>query len=163
MTTEILLKTGLEQQLVGVLNHYHAPTIRYQHLAFSSKDVLILDELAGTLQRLLPAYSLWNGEQANITQAPASSCSRKQFVDQVFDAPHPGLIIQQPQYWFQHWPILEKQAFWSTLSERHGGHCVIVIFTEGNDFARINQHYFTPQPLDSTAVTAWVSTKTSRL
>lgn len=163
MTTKILAKTELEQQLADLLYRYHASTIRYQHLAFSSKNFLMLDELSSILQRMLPAYSVWNGEQPDITQAPASPCSRKQFVDQVFDAPHPGLIIQHPHYWFQYWPILEKQAFWSALSENHGGHCVIVIFTEGNDFASINQHYFTPQSLESTAVTAWVSTKTSRV
>jgi hypothetical protein len=42
MTTE----TVLEQQLTALLNHYHAPVIRYQHLAFSSKSLLVLDELA---------------------------------------------------------------------------------------------------------------------
>ncbi|TSA39892.1 MAG: hypothetical protein D4R63_07730 [Methylococcaceae bacterium] len=160
MTTEILLKTALEQEIAALLNYYHAPTTRYQHLAFSSKSLLVLDKLAQLLQSLFPSYSVWNGEQPDITQSPVAPCCRKQFLDQVFDSQHQGLIIQHPEYWLERWDILEKQAFWSALSESHGGHPIIVIFSEGNKFASINQQYFNPQPLASTAVTAWVSTKT---
>ncbi len=162
MTIEILLKTALEQQLAALLNHYHAPTTRYQHLAFSSKSLLVLDELAQLLQSLFPSYSVWNGEQPDST-TPAASCYRKQFLDEVFNPQHQGLIIQHPEYWLERWDILEKQAFWSALSESHGGHPIIIIFSEGNKFASINQQYFNPQPLASTAVTAWVSTKTTRV
>jgi hypothetical protein len=151
-----LLKTEIET----LLKTYHAPTIRYSHLAFSSKNLLVLDDLAQLLHALLPSYSVWNGEQPDST-TPAL-CYRKQFLDAVFNPQHQGLIIQHPEYWLDRWDILEKQAFWSALSESHGGHRVIVIFGEGNKFASINQQYFNPQPLASTAVTAWVSTKTSR-
>ena len=150
-----LLKTQIET----LLKTYHAPTIRYSHLAFSSKNLVVLDELAQLLQSLFPSYSVWNGEQPN-SSTPAPGY-RKQFLDEVFNPEHQGLIIQHPEYWLERWDILEKQAFWSALSESHGGHRVIIIFSEGNKFASINQQYFNPQPLTSTAVTAWVSTKTT--
>jgi hypothetical protein len=161
MSIKIIDQALLEQQLATLISHYHAPSTRYRNLAFSSKNFLILDELADSLQKLLPHYSFWNGNAPETTQAPAAPCYRKQFIAEVFQKTHNGLIIQYPHYWLQHWTILEKQAFWSTLSTVHGGHNVIVIFTEGNDFASINQHYFTPQPLESTAATLWVSTKTA--
>jgi hypothetical protein len=153
---------AFETEIKAIIARYHAPTIRYSHLAFSSKNLLVLDELAQLLHALFPNYSVWNGEQPDITLAPATPCYRKQFLDQVFNPQHQGLIIQHPEYWLERWDILEKQAFWSALSESHGCHNVIVIFSEGNKFASVNQQYFNPQPLASTAVTAWVSTKTLR-
>lgn len=151
-----------ESELKNILKVYHAPTVRYQNLAFSSKNFLVLDELGLSLKNLLPQFSFWNGNQPETTpEAPAAPCYRKQFIHHVFEKTHSGLIIQHPHYWLQQWSLLEKQAFWSTLSNAHGSHNVIVIFTEGNDFASINQHYFNPQPLKSTAATLWISTKTA--
>lgn len=159
--TETHHLNALESELKTLLAHYHAPAARYQNLAFSSKDFLILDELGDQLKKLLPDYDFWNGNNPENHNAPAAPCYRRDFIHAVFQTPHSGLIIQQPHYWLQTWDLLEKQAFWSTLSTAHGGHNVIVIFSEGHDFASINQHYFNPQPLTSTAATLWVSSKTS--
>ena len=33
--------------------------------------------------------------------------------------------LWSPTYWMRHWSIQDKQAFWSALSTRHGGHNVV--------------------------------------
>ncbi|MGD7035684.1 hypothetical protein [Methylotuvimicrobium buryatense] len=154
-------KALLEAQIKTVITHYHAPIVRYRHLAFSSKNFAVLEQVTHILQMQLPHYTVWNGEKPDISVAPSLPCPRQYFIAQAFDAPHTGLIISQPDYWLSRWDILDKQAFWSALSTRHGGHPVIVVFAEGDSFAKINQHYFSPHALDAIPVTSWVSTKTA--
>lgn len=150
-----------EAPIKTILTDYHVPTLRYRHLAFSSKNLAMLEQITDALQTLLPEYTVWNGEKPDLNAAPVTGCPRQDFIAQAFDAPHAGLIISQPEYWLSRWDILDKQAFWSALSTRHGGHHVIVVFAEGDSFAKINQHYFRPLILESIPVTAWVSTKTA--
>jgi len=154
-------KALFEAPIKTTLAEYHAPHVRYRHLAFSSKNVAVLEQITSTLQTFLPHYTVWNGEKPDVNAAPEWSCPRHDFIQKVFDAPHEGLIISQPEYWLRRWHILDKQAFWSALSTRHGGHNVIVVFAEGDMFAKINQHYFNPYTLEAIPVTAWISTKTS--
>ncbi|MDO9424926.1 MAG: hypothetical protein Q7T40_12155 [Methylobacter sp.] len=149
----------LETPLRKIFAQYHAPSVRYRHLAFSSKDVLVLDELATVITKILPGYTVWDGNQST-AQSPISQCSRSDFIQQTFDSQQTGLIIVRPDEWLRHWPLPDKQAFWSALSTRHGGHHVVVVFSGGNDFAQQNNHYFVPHELQGTAITLWVSSKT---
>jgi len=151
----------LEQQLTDLFAYYHAPNARYRHTAFSSKDLTLLDELIDALKNVLGYYTVWHGYQTEQNNAPPSLCSRRQFIQQVFTSDLTGLIICYPEQWLRHWSALDKQAFWSALSSRHGGHNVIVVFAENTEFAQLNQHYFTAQPLAATAINFWVSTRTS--
>jgi len=151
----------LKQQLTTLFAHYHAPDKRYCHTAFSSKDLALLNELITALTNVLSDYTLWHGYQSDANNAPPPRCSRSQFIQQVFNRESTGLIICYPEQWLRHWSALDKQAFWSALSSRHGGGNVIVVFAENAEFAQLNQHYFTPQPLAATAINFWVSTRTS--
>lgn len=151
----------LEQQLAELFARYHAPCLRYRHTAFSSKDLVLLDELIDALKKVLGNYTVWHGYETEPNNAPSPRCSRLQFIQQVFASESAGLIICYPEHWLRHWSLLDKQAFWSALSSRDGGHNVVVVFAENTEFAQLNQRYFTPQPLASTAINFWVSTRTS--
>lgn len=151
----------LEQQLTDLFAHYHAPNARYRHTAFSSKDLALLDELIDALKKVLGHYTLWHGYNTESNNAPPSQCSRRQFMQQIFSSDLKDLIICYPEQWLRHWPTDDKRAFWSALSGRDGGRNVIVVFAENAEFAQLNQHYFTPQPLALTAINFWVSTRTS--
>jgi hypothetical protein len=59
----------------------------------------------------------------------------------------------------RHWSIQDKQAFWSALSMRHGGHNVVVIFAENHEFHSQNNHYLLPHELPNTALNYWISSK----
>ena len=159
-TGTIMDTVFLEQQLAELFAHYHAPDKRYCHTAFSSKDLVLLDELITALNNVLGNYTLWHGYQSEPNNAPPPRCSRSQFIQQVFNN-DTGLIICYPEQWLRYWSLLDKQAFWSALSSRHGGRNVIVVFAENAEFAQLNQHYFTSQPLAATAINFWVSTRTS--
>jgi len=148
-----------EAPLRAIFSRYYAPNVRYRHLAFSSKELPVLDELATVIKKILPDYALWDGNQLT-NQVPSLQCSRFDFIQQAFDAPKTGLIIVRPDNWLRHWSLLDQQAFWSALSARHGGHPVVVIFAGGNDFAQQNNHYFASHALQGTAITLWTSTKT---
>lgn len=130
----------LKQQLTELFTHYHAPDKRYRHTAFSSKDPVLLDELIGALRNELGDYTIWHGYQPESNISPLSGCSRLHFIQQVFTSDLAGLIICFPEHWLRHWSTADKQAFWSALSTRHGGHNVIVVFLENAEFGQINQH-----------------------
>ncbi len=150
---------NLEHDLKTCLTDYHSVNVRYRHLGFSTKNLNSLDNALKILSTLLPDYRVWNGEQPDET-APPLNCSRKKFLTAVFEDSPQGLIIVHPEFWFRRWQILDKQSFWEALSIEHGGHNVIVIFIENNEFATVNHRYFYPKFLESAAVTAWISTKT---
>jgi hypothetical protein len=154
-------KAFLEQQLLDLFSHYHAAGVRYRHTAFSSKDLVLLDALIDALKTVLADYTVWHGFNPSLNNAPPSFCSRRDFIQQVFTSDLTGLVICYPEYWLRHWSLLDKQAFWSALSSRHGGHNVLVVFAENAEFAQLNQHYFTAQPLASTAINFWFSSRTS--
>lgn len=154
-------KVFLEQQLTELFAQYHAPDVRYRHTAFSSKDLVLLDELISALKNVLGNYSVWHGYETDLNNAPLPRCSRLQFIQQVFASNSAGLIICHPEHWLRYWPALDKQAFWSALSSRHGGANVLVVFAENAEFSQLNQHYFTSQPVAGTAIKFWVSTRTS--
>jgi hypothetical protein len=152
---------AFDAPLGDLFARYHAPAARYRHCAFSSKDPLLLDELIAALTHRLSDYHVWHGYHAEQHNAPPSRCSRLHFIQQVFTNDAAGLIICHPEHWLRHWSALDKQAFWSALSARHGGRNVIVVLTEHPEFAQLNQHYFTSQPVADTAINFWVSTRTS--
>jgi hypothetical protein len=149
----------LERDLKNCLTDYHAANVRYRHLGFSAKNLNTLDDTLKNLSTLLPDYRVWNGEQPD-QNAPPLKCSRQKFIAAVFEDSPQGLIIVHPELWFRRWQIADKQAFWEALSIEHGGHNVIVVFIENNEFATVNHRYFYPELLESAAVTAWISTKT---
>ena len=151
--------SAFERVLINCLADYHAPNVRYRHLGFSAKNLNTLDSALKTISALLPNYRVWNGEHPD-QNAPLLTCSRKKFIDAVFENSPQGLIIVHPECWFRRWQIADKQAFWEALSIEHGGHNVIVVFIESNEFATVNHRYFYPKILESAAVTAWISTKT---
>ncbi len=157
MQTEILIQT-----LMDVLATYHAPEIRYRHLAFSCKALDELDSVTNALTALFPDYTVWRGGCPE-SAGPPVSCSRPEFIAEVFDASRNGLIIEQPHYWWLSWPITDKQAFWSALSARQNCHPVIVVFVENNEFAELNQQYFIGRELFGLPVKLWVSTKTTAI
>ncbi len=150
---------AFERVLKNCLADYHAPNVRYRHLGFSAKNLNTLDSALKTISALLPNYRVWNGEYPD-KNGPSLTCSRKKFIDSVFENSPQGLIIVHPECWFRRWQIADKQAFWEALSIEHGGHNVIVVFIESNEFATVNHRYFYPKLLESAAVTAWISTKT---
>jgi hypothetical protein len=152
--------SAFENILKNCLADYQAPAQRYRNLGFSSKDFAVLNQITQTLKTLLPDYTVWDVNQPNLNNTPPQTCSRKDFIEQAFDLSRTGLIISEPDFWLSRWHILDKQAFWSALSTRFGGHNVIVVFPENHAFAQINQHYFYSKTLDSTPITAWISTKT---
>lgn len=152
----------LNRTLTDVLVTYHAPEIRYRHLAFSCKELALLSSLTETLTALLPDYTVWRGGCTE-PAGPPVSCSRPEFIAEVFDTPRNGLIIEQPHYWWLSWPITDKQAFWSALGARQSCHPVIVVFVENNDFAELNQQYFIGRELSGLPAKLWVSTKTASI
>jgi len=151
--------TILNRTLMDIFTIYHARATRYRHLAFSCKELAELDSVTHAISALLPDYTVWWGNPEPI--GPSLSCSRSEFIAGVFDAPHNGLIIGQPHYWWLSWPITDRQAFWSALSARQYGHPVIVVFIENHEFAELNQHYFRGSELPGLPVKLWVSTKTT--
>jgi len=153
----------LASTLLEILRTYHAPEIRYRHLAFSCKELVLIDSISDTLKSLLPDFSIWRGGIPDESAPPTLACSRAEFIAEVFDTPRNGLIIEQPHYGWLSWPITDKQAFWSALSARQSGHPVIVVFVENNDFAELNQQYFIGRELSGLPVKLWVSTKTASI
>lgn len=150
----------LKNELTQILTTYHAANVRYRHLAFSSRDLAVLSQLSLSLRDLLPEYSVWIGDdESTKDHAPSALCSRREFIKAAFIKLHQGLIITQPNFWLNRWTNLDKQAFWSALSSRHGGHNVIVVFPESNQFKRLNLNYLNPKPMDNLPVTLWVSAK----
>lgn len=149
----------LKKELQQLLKTYHATNVRYQHFAISSRELAVLSQLSLSLRELLPKYSVWKGGETDTENAPPTLASRHEFINAAFKTHHRGLIITQPNFWLQRWSDLDKQAFWSALSSRHGGHNVIVIFPESNEFKRLNLNYFKPKAIDSLPITAWVSSK----
>jgi len=98
-------------------------------------------------------------EQLPQSASPPLTCSRAEFIAEVFDAPHKGLIIEQPHHWWLSWPVTERQAFWSALNARPYGHPVIVVLVENHEFAELNRDYFKGGELPGLPVKLWVSTK----
>jgi len=153
------LSEFLTTKLSNILAIYHAPETRYHHLAFSCKALGDLDSVTDALIALLPGYTVWRGSPTEPI-GPSMFCSRPEFIAEVFDSARNGLIIEQPHYWWLSWSVTEKQAFWSALSARQNHYSVIVVFVENNEFAELNQHYFTGSELSGLPVKLWVSTKT---
>jgi len=150
---------ALNHELSQIIKTYHAANVRYQHLALSSRELAVLSKLSLSLKELLPEYNVWTGDDSIVDNAPPALASRHEFINAAFKEHHQGLIITQPNFWLQRWTNLDKQAFWSALSSRHGGHNVIVIFPESDEFKRLNLNYFNPKPIDNLPVTLWVSSK----
>ncbi|NOQ13230.1 MAG: hypothetical protein GQ583_01955 [Methyloprofundus sp.] len=149
----------LNNKLAHILKTYHAANVRYQHFALSSRDMGALSQLSLALRDLLPEYSFWSGGEPENGNAPPALCSRREFIHATFKDDLPGLIITQPNFWLQRWHHLDRQAFWSALSSRHGGHHVIIIFPESDEFKRLNLNYFNSNQIDNLPVTLWDSSK----
>jgi hypothetical protein len=118
--------SAFEHVLKNCLADYQVPTQCYRNLGFSSKDFSVLNQVSLVLKALLPNYTFWDGNQPNENNAPALNCSHWDFIEQAFDLTHTGLMISESDYWLSRWHILEKQAFWSALRTRFGGHSVII-------------------------------------
>ena len=149
----------LNRELTQIIKTYHAPNVRYKHFALSSRELSALSQLSLIIRDRLPEYSFWNGNEPEHNNAPPASCHRSDFINATFKAAHDGLIIYQPAYWLQKWKDSDKQAFLSALSARHGGHNVILILPESDEFKRLNLNYFNPKPIDNLPITVWVSSK----
>lgn len=149
----------LQTLLPDIFTRYHAPTMRYHHLGFSSKDSAVLSELATAVKNCLPTYRVWDSNQLTEPMPPPDS-SRFDWVQQTFNQAT-GLILVQPDDWFRRWSALDESAFWSALSTRHGGYPVVVIFADNHNFHRSNHAYLRPQELQGTAITLWISSKVS--
>jgi hypothetical protein len=147
-----------EHDLKNCLADYHARNMRYRHLAFSSKDVSELENTKLVLKNILSDYTVWDGFYPD-EKSPPANCSRSDFIRQTFNSHTQDLIIYQPDYWMRHWSIQDKQAFWSALSTRHGGHNVVVVFAENHEFHSQNNHYLLPHALPNTTLNYWVSSK----
>ncbi|NOQ35424.1 MAG: hypothetical protein GQ569_05955, partial [Methylococcaceae bacterium] len=143
----------LTHELTQIIKTYHAVNVRYKHFAISSKELAALSPLSLILRDLLPEYSFWNGNEPESNNAPPALCHRSDFINAAFKESHHGLIIYQPAYWLQTWKNSDKQAFWSALSARHGGHNVIIIMPESDEFKRLNINYFNDKPVDGLPLT----------
>jgi hypothetical protein len=148
----------IKQEIEQILARYQAPTVRYRHLVFSSKDMALLDNLTVVLKELLPDYQIWDAQPSQQNSAPAFPCWRKDFIQQAFHCEQ-GLLIVEPDHWLQSWQTTDKQAFWSALSTRHNGQPVIVVSSENHEFLKLVPAYFSPHLLTSAAVTLWTSVK----
>lgn len=147
----------LTELLNDIFYHYHTPTIRYKHLAFSSKDLSVLNELQQTLRMVLPDYDVWDGFRP-CDIAPEQSCSRFDFLKQTFSHQKP-LLIFYPDGWLRHWSLQDQQTFWAQLSIQCGNQNIVVLSNENPEFAKQNNRYFLPHPLPNTEITLWVSSK----
>jgi hypothetical protein len=147
----------LATQLHDIFAHYHAPNVRYKHLAFSSKNFSTLKTLQQTLQETLPDYEIWDDMQSE-SSMPTQGCSRFDFLQQTFHHTKP-LLIFYPDAWLRYWSLQDQQAFWAQLSTQYGGKNIVVLFEETHDFTKQNNHYFLPNKLPNTEITLWISTK----
>ncbi len=145
----------LNRTLKKVLAKYHIPSaIRYRNIAFSSKNLADLDDVAQALRSILPDYWIW--QIPGIKGAPDSLTNRKHFLQAIFQSQHDGVIIQQPEQWTSNWSLLDKQAFWSDISLKHGSTNVVLVFAESHSFHEINSNYFKQLPLDGLNVRIWL-------
>jgi hypothetical protein len=151
----------LHETLSLSLAQFHQPVnIRYRNIAFSSKDLGVLDDITQSLRRLLPEYGLW--VNPGVMNAPESAISRKTFLDTISSLPREGLIIQQPAQWLNHWPLTEKQAFWSTLGLWHGGLKIITVFAAGDEFQQINNAYYKAHVLEGLPIKLWLPARANQ-
>ncbi|MCK9608998.1 MAG: hypothetical protein M0R33_21385 [Methylomonas sp.] len=144
----------LQNSLRESLTQFHlSPTIRYKNIAFSSKKLSDLDDVTQTLRSLLPGYSVWQnpGRQG----APKSISSRQTLLHCISDIQQEGVIIHQPEQWSSHWPLLEKQAFWSALGMWQSQINVVLVFAESDEFQQINNAYFKPKLIDGLTISVW--------
>lgn len=144
----------LQNSLRECLSQFHlAPNIRYKNIAFSSKRLSDLDDVTQTLRGLLPGYTVW--QNPGRQDAPKSITSRKALLQCISDIQQEGVIIHQPEQWSSHWPLLEKQAFWSALGMWQNQINVVVVFAESDEFQKINNAYFKPKLMDGLNVSVW--------
>jgi hypothetical protein len=144
----------LQNSLRECLSQFHlSPNIRYKNIAFSSKKLSDLDDVTQTLRGLLPGYTIWQnpGRQGS----PKSITSRKVLLQCISDIQQEGVIIHQPEQWSSHWPLLEKQAFWSDLGMWQNQINVVVVFAESDGFRQINNAYFNSKIIDGLNVSVW--------
>jgi len=144
----------LHTSLKSVLTQFHLKSnLRYQNIALSSKNLADLDDISQTLRSLLPGYAVWKSPSKQ--GAPESLISRKSFLDSISRVKQEGVIIHQPEQWLSHWPLLEKQAFWSTVGMWHGQTNVILVFAESHEFQSINNGYFKSLSLEGLNIRIW--------
>ena len=144
----------LQNSLRDSLAEFHiAPNIRYRNIAFSSKKLAALDDVTQTLRGLLPGYAVW--QIAGIHNAPKTITSRNALLKCISDIQQKGVIIHQPEQWLSHWPLLEKQAFWSALSMWQNQINVVLVFAESDEFQQINNTYFKPKILEGLNMHVW--------
>jgi len=144
----------LQTSFKSILDQYHLNSnIRYRNIAFSSKNLADLDDVTQTLRSLLPGYEIWKSPSKQ--GAPESLISRKSFLDSFSRVQQEGVIIHQPEQWLSHWPLLEKQAFWSTVGMWHGQVNLILVFAESHEFQTINNGYFKSLSLEGLNIRVW--------
>lgn len=144
----------LQNSLRECLSQFHlSSNIRYKNIAFSSKRLADLDDVTQTLRGLLPGYAVW--QNPGRQDAPRSIATRKALLQCISDIPQEGVIIHQPEQWSSHWPLLEKQAFWSALGMWQNQINVVIVFAESDEFQQINNAYFKPKIIDGLNVSVW--------
>lgn len=148
-----------ESVLRKVFTQYQAPSVRYKHLGFSSKDISVVASLQTSIKKVLPEYDIWDGLYPN-ENAPERGCSSFDFLTALFHH-EKELLILNPDSWLLHWSILEQQPFWAQLSINHGSKNIVVVFNENYEFTKQNNHYFSPIEIPNTKCTLWISSKNS--
>ena len=140
-----------------IINRYHASTTRYQHLAFSCKDISVLPKIYTALKQYCPNYQTWDKENPVID----FNISRHELIKAVFEKNYQGLIINDFRDcdWQQSWSNLDKQAFWSALGGRDGGYPVMVVIPESNEFKQLSHRYLNAKTIDNTDIIYRVSNK----
>ena len=148
-----------ESVLREIFSQYQAPSMRYKHLGFSSKDMPALVSLQTSIKKVLPEYEIWDGLHPSEI-APERGCSSFHFLSKLFHQ-EKELLILNPDSWLLHWSLLDQQSLWAQLSINHGSKNVIVVFNENHEFTKQNNHYFSPIEISNTKCTLWISSKNS--
>lgn len=144
----------LHNTLKKTLSNFHLKLdIRYRNIAFSSKNLADLDDVTQTLRSLMPGYAVWHNPGKQGT--PESLASGKSLLKCISEIQQEGVIIHQPEQWSSHWPLLEKQAFWSTVGMWHSHTNIILVFAESHEFQKINNDYFKPLSLEGLNIRVW--------
>ena len=149
----------LEQSVIGLLNQYQAPNVRYRQMGLSAQEPQLLDELITLLKPHLTDYNVWHGFELN-QNTPMASCSRFEFIKAIFNC-ESNLMLCYPDNWLRYWSENDKQTFWRALSQKQSSHAVLVVFLENPEFFKLNQGYFIAQTIAETALNVWVSSRLS--
>ena len=113
----------LNSQLQALLSAHRL--VRYQGIVVTVGSEGDFEQVCTQIQAICLDHDIWR--QPGADGAPEIPCSRRAFMDSVFQPRAHALAILTPTEWMLDWSDPEQATFWNAVADAYGRHEILIL------------------------------------